>query len=267
VRSFGIVALWCSLVLAAVGPALGADPDPIEIVKKNFMVGKVRDSRGDVTMTLVSESGTQRVRQTSSVSKLLPNGVDQRRLIRFLAPADVKGTATLMVEHADGDDDIWIYLPALKKVRRLVANNKKDSFVGTDFSYGDIIGHRVDDWTYTYVGGEDVDGAACHVIEAAPKTPDVATNSGYGKRKMWIRADNHVAVKGEYWDTAGAPVKQFSARDVREIDPAEKKFQAFHLEMKNTQTGHSTAIDVGKLEVGVGLDDEQFTERYLEKES
>lgn len=252
-------------VVVASSTALAA-PDPTEIVRKNFMVGKVRDSRGDVTMTLVSESGTKRVRQTKSVSKLLPNGIDQKRLIRFLAPADVKGTATLMVEHADGDDDIWIYLPALKKVRRLVANNKKDSFVGTDFSYGDIIGHRVDDWTYTYVGEEDVDGAATHVIEALPKTPEVGTNSGYGKRKIWIRADNFVAVKGEYWDTAGKPVKLFSARDVREIDPAEHKWQAFHLEMKNTQTGHSTAIVFGTLEVGVGVDDEQLTERYLEKE-
>lgn len=265
-RRFVTVALLSSLALV-VDVASAADPDPTEIVRKNFMVGKVRDSRGDVTMRLVSASGTERVRQTASLSKLLPNGVDQRRLIRFLAPADVKGTATLMIEHADGDDDIWIYLPALKKVRRLVANNKKDSFVGTDFSYGDIIGHRVDDWTYTYVGTEDVDGASCHVVEAAPKTPEVATNSGYGKRKMWIRADNFVAVKGEYWDTAGAPVKSFAARDVREIDPAEQKFQAFVMEMKNTQTGHRTTIEFGTLDVGVGLDDEQFTERYLEKES
>ncbi len=254
------------LVLLVAGIA-AADPDPTEIVRKNFMVGKVRDSKGDVTMTLVSEGGAKRVRSTTSLSKRLPNGVDQQRLIRFLEPADVKGTATLMIEHSDGDDDIWIYLPALHKTRRLVANNKKDSFVGTDFSYGDIIGHRVDDWTYTYVGTDTVDGAKTHVIEAAPKTPDVATNSGYGKRKIWIRDDNWVAVKGEYWDTGGSPVKTFSAGDVREIDPAEHKFQAFHLEMKNTQTGHSTAIDVHKLDVGLGLDDEQFTERYLEKEN
>ncbi len=264
------IALWWSLACmgsaCALASAFAADPDPTDIVRKNFMVGKVRDSRGDVTMTLVSASGTKRVRSTTSVSKLLPNGVDQRRLIRFRAPADVKGTATLMIEHADGDDDIWIYLPALKKVRRLVANNKKDSFVGTDFSYGDIIGHRVDDWTYTYVGSDTVDGAKTHVIEAVPKTPEVATNSGYGKRKVWIRVDNHVAVKGEYWDGAGAPVKQLSARDVREIDPAEHKWQAFQLEMKNLQTGHTTTIEFGTLEVGVGLDDQQFTERYLEKE-
>jgi hypothetical protein len=260
-------ALWLCLVVVFPLAASAADPDPTDIVRKNFMVGKVRDSKGDVTMTLVSDGGARRVRVTSSISKRLPNGVDQQRMIRFAEPADVKGTATLMIEHSDGDDDIWIYLPALHKTRRLVANNKKDSFVGTDFSYGDIIGHRVDDWTYTYVGTDTVDGAACHVIEAAAKTPEVATNSGYGKRKMWIRADNSVAVKGEYWDTSGAPVKTFSAKDVREIDPAEHKFQAFHLEMKNTQTGHSTEIDVRKLDVGLGLDDEQFTERYLEKDS
>lgn len=262
-RSLSLAVAFC--LVAALASA--ADPDPTDIVRKNFMVGKPRDSKGELTMTLVSKDGAKRVRSTSSISKRLANGVDQERLIRFLEPADVKGTATLLIEHSEGDDDIWIYLPALRKVRRLVANNKKDSFVGTEFSYGDIIGHRVDDWAYAYVGTDTVDGASTHVIEATPKTPAVATTSGYGKRKMWIRADNFVAVKGEYWDTDGSAVKSFSANDVREIDPVEHKFQAFHLEMKNIQTGHVTQIDVGKLDVGLGLGDEQFTERYLEKDS
>lgn len=258
-----------ALILALLLPsALGAaGQDATEIMRRNFLVGKVSDSRSDVTMTLISDNGTRRVRSTSSLSKLMPNGIDQKRLIRFLSPADVKGTATLLVEHSDGDDDIWIYLPALHKVRRLVASNKKDSFVGTDFSYGDIIGHKVEDWTYQYVGEETLDGVATHVIECTPKSDDVRDTSGYGKRKIWVRQDNAVAVKGEYWDTAGAPLKQFEARDVREIDPANHKWQAFFLGMKNTQTGHATEITVGKLEVGVGASDDQFTERYLEKES
>lgn len=255
------------LAIAVATSALAAGPDPTAIMRRNFLVGKVRDSRADVTMTLVSGSGTRRVRSTRSTSKLQPNGIDQKRLIRFLTPADVKGTATLLVEHSEGDDDIWIYLPALRKVRRLVASNKKDSFVGTDFSYGDIIGHKVEDWTYTYVGAEEVEGLTTHVIEALPRNDEVAANSGYGKRKLWIRVDNDVAVKGDYWDTAGSLVKQFAARDVREIDPAAHKWQAFHLEMKNTQTGHSTAIDFGTLDVGVGIDDQEFSERYLEKET
>jgi uncharacterized protein len=253
--------------LFAVAPVVRAAPDVEEIMKKNFMVGKVADARAEIVMTLTNASGTRRERSVVSLSKLLPNGVDQKRVVRFLAPADVKGTATLLVEHSDGDDDIWIYLPALRKVRRLVASNKKDSFVGTDFSYGDIIGHKVDDWTHRLVGSETLDGVETWVVESEPKTDAVRQQSGYGKRKTWIRADNFVAVKGEFWDTTGAPFKTLVARDVRRIDPAADKWQAFTVEMRNTQTGHGTEISWRSLDVGVGLGDEQFTERYLEKET
>ncbi len=247
--------------------ARAGELDADEIMRRNFGVAKVVDSRAAVTMTLVSESGARRERSTESLSKLLPNGIDQKRLVRFVSPADVKGTATLLVEHADGDDDIWIYLPALRKVRRLVASNKKDSFVGTDFSYGDVIGHKVEDWTHTLVTTEQMDGIETYVVESVPRTEKVRDDSGYGKRRTWIRGDNFVAVKGTYWDLAGAVVKELTALDVREIDPAHHKWQAFTLTMRNTQSGHSTEIVWSKLDVGVGLDDDVFTERTLEKES
>jgi len=213
------------------------------------------------------ESDSVERSRRAPLSKLLPNGIDQKRLVRFVSPADVKGTATLLVEHADGDDDIWIYLPALRKVRRLVASNKKDSFVGTDFSYGDVIGHKVEDWTHTLVTTEQMDGIETYVVESVPRTEKVRDDSGYGKRRTWIRGDNFVAVKGTYWDLAGAVVKELTALDVREIDPAHHKWQAFTLTMRNTQSGHSTEIVWSKLDVGVGLDDDVFTERTLEKES
>lgn len=244
-----------------------SEPDASEIVRRNFVVDKVTDSRAEITMALVSESGTRRERSTISLSKLLPNGTDRQRVIRFTAPAEVKGTATLLVEHAAGDDDIWIYLPALHKVRRLIANNKKDSFVGTDFSYGDIIGHRVEDWTYRLLGRETVAGSETYVIEAAPSSDEVRETSGYGKRKMWIRTDNHVAVKATFWDGGGSLMKEFEATDIRQIDPKADKWQAFHLTMLNRQSGHRTELVFTKLEVGVGLRDEEFSERYLEKES
>lgn len=261
---------WMTLamvVMVSSTRARAEDLDASEIMRRNFTVGKVSDSRAEVTMTLVSESGARRERSTQSLSKLLPNGVDQKRLVRFLTPADVKGTSTLLIEHSEGDDDIWIYLPALRKVRRLVASNKKDSFVGTDFSYGDVIGHKVEDWTHTLVGSEQVDGVDTYVVESVPRTDAVRENSGYGKRRSWIRRDNFVAVKGLYWDPAGAPLKELSTADIREIDAAHGKWQAFRLTMRNRQTGHTTEIVWTKLEVGVGLDDDVFTERYLEKES
>ncbi|PYM03363.1 MAG: RND transporter, partial [Candidatus Rokuibacteriota bacterium] len=128
------------------GHTWAADPTAKEIMEKNFVVSKFVDSTSDATFTLINKTGQERVRKTFGTSKLQPNGIDNRRMVRFLSPPDVKGTVTLLVEHSDTDDDIWIYLPALKKVRRLVASNKKDSFVGTDFSYGDVIGHKVEEW-------------------------------------------------------------------------------------------------------------------------
>ncbi len=258
------LALTCALLTPA---ALNAgDPDVEEIMRRNFMVGKVVDSRGNIRMILTNARGTRRERETVTTTKLLPNGIDQKRLIRFRVPAEVRGTATLLVEHADGDDDIWIYLPALRKVRRLVANNKKDSFVGTDFSYGDIIGHRVQDWKYALLRTEVLDGADTYVIEAIPRTDAVREHSGYGKRKLWIRRDNYVAIRGQYWDTGDTLLKELEADDVREIDPAKAKWQAFQLRMTNKQTGHVTEFRVSDLEVDIGLDDALFSERYLDEE-
>ncbi len=256
---------WC-FWLGLACAAAAADPDAAEIARRNFDVDKVVDSRAEITMTLISEAGSRRERSTLGLSKLLPNGVDRQRIIRFLAPAEVKGTATLLVEHAAGDDDIWIYLPALRKVRRLVANNKKESFVGTDFSYGDIIGHQVDDWVHQLVGREALDGTDTYVLEATPKTDSVAETSGYSKRKVWIRVDNHVAVKASYWDRGGALLKDFTATDVRQIDAKTGKWQAFQMTMHNRQTGHRTELVFTKLDVGVGLRDDEFSERYLDKE-
>jgi outer membrane lipoprotein-sorting protein len=259
----GMVLVSC-VVFARIAAA--ADLDPTDIARRNLEADKVVDSRAEITMTLISESGARRERSTISLSKLLPNRTDRERVVRFVAPAEVKGTATLLVEHADGDDDIWIYLPALHKVRRLVANNKKDSFVGTDFSYGDIIGHRVEDWSFRLEGRETVDGVETYVLEAVPKSDAVRDTSGYGKRKVWIRSDNFVAIKASYWDGSGTLVKEFEASDVRPIEPTTAKWQAFRLTMHNRQTGHQTELVFTKLDVGVGLRDEQFSDRYLDKE-
>ena len=76
------------------------------------------------------------------------DGLANRRVIRFLAPGDVRNTTTLLLENPGKDDEIWVYLPAMKKARRLASNNKKNSFVGTDLSFGDLVGHRAKDWSH-----------------------------------------------------------------------------------------------------------------------
>ena len=120
--------------------ASATDLSPQEIMEKNFMVTKVTDSVFNATFTLTNKGGQERTRKVYGVTKLETNPINTMRMTRFLEPGDVKGTVTLLIEQSDRDDDMWVFLPALKKVRRLVSSNKKESYIGTDFSYGDVIG-------------------------------------------------------------------------------------------------------------------------------
>jgi len=148
-------------------------------------------------MVLINDKGQRRERNSTNVVKLQPNGVDSKFLITFSTPADIKGTGFLQVEHIDGDDDLWIYLPALKKSRRLVANNKKDSFVGSDFSYGDISLPKVDKYRHVLLRSDSVDGADCFVIESTPADETVRSTSGYSRKITWVRKDNFLERKVE----------------------------------------------------------------------
>lgn len=240
--------------------------DAIEISKRSFMASKVDDSTSDSTFRLINGSGQERVRETRGVTKLIAGTTDNQRLVTFLSPADVKGTKTLLVEHSNKDDDIWIYLPAMKKVRRLVSSNKKDAFVGTDFSYGDVIGHRVEDWNHKLIREEKVGEFDCYVIEATPIKPEVGENSGYSKRVGWIDKKSFVAVKGESYDLNGQLLKKISAKNVVEVDPKKQRWQPMILESENVQTGHRTVIEFKNFKVNTGVSDDQFTARYLEKQ-
>jgi uncharacterized protein len=258
--------LILGLSAAPSSPAWGEPPTATDIMQKNFVAGKVLDLRAEVTFTLTNKTGQERVRKTVTVSKLQLNQVDTMQLVRFLSPPDVQGTAILTIEHVDQDDDIWVYLPALKKVRRLVAANKKDSFAGTDFSYGDVIGHKVEEWGHRLLGEEEVDGQPCYVIESLPRDEAVKPNSGYAKHHSWIRKDNFGTIKEEFWDAAGQPLKTFRGFAVQLVDPDRGKWRPMRLEATNLQTGHRTIIQFDDFQVNQHLEDEFFTPRSLERE-
>jgi hypothetical protein len=266
-----------SLVILLVYLALGlgahdvaaeaiAPPSPRDIMDKNFHASKIAFMTNDSTMTLNNDKGQQRVRKTHSVSLLQPNGIDSKIMIRFLFPGDVEGTGYLQVQHYDGQDDMWIYLPALKKVRRLVADEKKNSFVGSDFSYGDILIPVVDTYTYTLVKTDMLDGEDCWVIEAVPATEQIKKDYGYAKKIAWIRKSNFMEKKIEFFDTSGRPLKTMIVPEVKEIDTAHHKWWALRRDIANIQTGHRTSITFENLDTTKPVGDEFFTPRYLERE-
>jgi outer membrane lipoprotein-sorting protein len=237
-----------------------------EIMERASLSTKVLDSIHDAVFTLTNKSGQQRVRKVSGTTKLQKNGVDNMRLARFLAPPDVAGTVTLLLEYSDREDEMWIYLPALKKVRRLSASNKRDSFVGTDFSFGDVIGHRVDDWDHRLAREEAFDGEDCYVIESVPRRGEVKANSGYIRRRSWVQKVSFVTVRGEFWDETGQLLKAYEARDVVLVDPPRKRWHAMQQEMVNLQTGHRSQIRFETFKVNQNIKDELFTTRQMERE-
>ncbi len=242
------------------------EPSARDIIEKNFHVTKIKHMVNDSTMTLTNDKGQQRIRKTHSVNLLQPNGIDSKIMIRFLHPGDVEGTGYLQVQHYDGEDDMWIYLPALKKVRRLVANNKKDSFVGSDFSYGDILQPVADTYKHAIVKSEVLDGEDCWVIESVPASEQIRKDYGYGKKTAWIRKSNFMEKKVEYLDTAGRPLKTMVVPEIVEVDAAAHKWWAMRREVKNHQTGHSTLLMFENVDTKKPVGDDFFTTRYLERE-
>jgi hypothetical protein len=242
-----------------------AAPGARDIMEKNFFATKVTSLRVETTMVLINDRGQQRERASSGVVKLQPNGVDSKLVVKFSTPPDIKGTGVLQIEHGESDDDLWIYLPALRKSRRLVANNKKDSFVGSDFSYGDITLPRVDQYRHTLLRSEKIDEHDCYVVESVPATATVKANSGYSRKISWVRADNFVESKVEYYDLAGRLLKTQRTARHQLVEPDKGRWFVMHREMTNHQSGHRTTITASKAEA-VAIPDDSFTTRYLESE-
>jgi uncharacterized protein len=261
-----LAALAIGALLFTAAPPQAHALSAVEIMEKNFVVAKLTDSVTETTMTLTNKGGKQRVRKTFGTSKLQGNGLDNMRMTRFLEPTDVKGTVSLLIEHTEKDDDIWIYLPSVKKVRRLVSSNKKDSFVGTDFSYGDVIGHKVKEWNHTLVKEEAIDGKPCYMIESTPRDATIKNNTGYSKRVTWIQKDNLVTLKAHMYDEAGEFLKELRYADWKLAEPDKGRWQALRLEAKNAQTEHQTVIELGSSKVNQGVKEDFFTTRYMEQE-
>ncbi|WP_339936905.1 outer membrane lipoprotein-sorting protein [Undibacterium luofuense] len=256
--------LGSALLLSVARMAHAETLTPAEIMRKNLAATKVRDSVAEATFTLTAKDGSTRVRKTTGYTRLQANGNDNMRLVRFNAPADIKGTASLLIERSGADDDMWIYLPALGKVRRLSASNKKDAFVGTDFSYADVIGYKVDEWKHKLLREENVDGVAHYVIESLPETAQITSQTGYSRRISWVRKDNFVASKGEAYDAGGQLLKKFVQSDIRAAG-SNGKWQAMLSEAENVQTGHKTSIRLQEFKADQNVAESLFSARELEK--
>lgn len=218
-----------------------------------------KDSRSQMKMTLRTASGRENVR-TISVKSLEVADDGDKSLMVFNEPKDVEGTAFLSFSHITGPDDQWIFLPALKRVKRISSNKKSGSFMGSEFSYEDLSSFEVEKYKFTYLRDEACgNGQTCHVIESIPTDK----NSGYSKLISWIDTKELRSEKIEFYDRKNTLLKTMVIKEYKLYE--DKFWRPVVSLMTNHQSGKSTELSWGELQLNVGLQESDFSKNNLKR--
>ncbi|MCK4525821.1 outer membrane lipoprotein-sorting protein [candidate division WOR-3 bacterium] len=237
-----------------------------QIADKAFESTKLAGSEAVSTVTIIDSKGRERVRKVAQVTKLYDNGDTEKKLIRFLSPADVKGTGLLTFDYKEKDDDMWLFMPALRKTRRIISSEKAKSFMGSEFSYADITPPNLDDFTYKHLGEEDVNGTLCWKIEMLPVDDDIAEDNGFSKRISYIGKKDSVIRKAVYFDLDEELLKELIVKEIKELDTKNHKYRPLHMIMTNKQNNRKSILKVNEIKFTPNVKDDYFTTRYLERQ-
>lgn len=215
------------------------------------------DMRTKVLMELINKDGQKRVRELTMLRKDYEEGGNQKYFMYFHKPSDVKDTTFMVYKYPDKDDDRWLFIPAINLVKRIAANDKYSSFVGSDFSYEDISGRKLQEDTYRLLNEEELNGKGCYCIESMPKG-----SAEYTKRISWIDKVSYLPLKEEFYDKQGELYRQFEALEIKDINGIPTATKRV---MKNTKTGHRTEVTFQSTEYNAGIGDDIFSERCLRR--
>jgi len=242
-----------------------AGPSAREIMDKVTQPRKLDGSEAVVVMSIVNDKGQTRERKLAMATKLYEDGKTEKRIYRFLSPSDVKGTGVLVFDYETKADDVWIYVPALRKTRRIVSSQRSQSFMGSEFAYADLNVPALDDFTYKLVKEEPYGGESCWVIDVLPKDEDVADAEGYSKKTYWVSKAKFALRRGLYYDIDGKLLKELTTDKVKLLDAKKQRYRPLRMEMVNKQNGRRSIFDTEKVAFAPDTDDDNFTTRRLEQ--
>lgn len=214
------------------------------------------DTRMALDMLLVSPSG-QTASRVLRMQSLEDGTSGDRTLMVFDTPRDLAGTALLSWNHPDGDDEQWLYLPAVKRVKQIGSRNKSGPFMGSEFAFEDIVTPFWQKYTYKFLREETRDGLPCFVIERFPRD----TYSGYTRQIMWVDKQDYLIRRIEYVDRKEKLLKTYTATGFRKYE--NKHWRAGEMLMVNHQTGKQTRLRISEYRFNTGLKPEDFTQNAL----
>jgi len=239
-----LVLLWPIVALSVWGET---HPSAEEILSRvDLTINAPKDQKGRAKMILTDKSGRQKER----IIQVFQKGTE-KRLFRFLSPADQKGISVLSLPN----NIIYLYLPAFKRVKRIASHVKNNRFAGTDFSYGDL---EAKEYSRSYTPKLLREESETFVLELIPKDDD----SEYSKQIMWVRKDNYVVTRGELYNRKGKLYKELTQQNIENINGywISRKTQ-----MKDLMKNHSTTMILEEVTFDSGLADSIFTKRYLQR--
>ncbi len=213
------------------------------------------------TLNIHDGKGNVRSRQVANATRKF--GSVTKSMIKFLAPAEVRGTALLIFDYDDKSDDMWIFLPSLRKSRRIISSEKGKSFMGSEFSNADMSKPNIDDFVYKLIGSEMLNGKECWVIESKPKNNQVEDENGFARKVLFIEKATNLTIQSDYYDFDGRKFKTLTFGDYRK--QSNGKYFAFRMEMKNLLNNRYSEIVVNEFQLSTKLDENQFSVSMLEK--
>ncbi|MDX8404644.1 MAG: outer membrane lipoprotein-sorting protein [Mariprofundus sp.] len=240
-----------------------AEPTGLEIMQAVDNREDGDDLKQQMTQTLIDRNDNQRVRHMLTFRKDF--GEDKKMINFFAEPANIRDTALLTFDYDNPatDDDQWLYLPALKKVRRISAADRGDYFMGTDLTFEDMKQTpELADYHWQLLGSEVVDGHDCWQVEGKPASDDVERELGYAKMVQFIRKDNDVAIRVDYWDQAGRELKQLHIITLEQIQGI---WSPLKIVMRNSQSKHRTVLEFSNQQYNTGIKNRLFTQRTLKR--
>lgn len=236
-----------------------------DIMEKVALTRKLDGSAATIKMTLIDEKGGKRVRVLDAWTKLFDGGKTEKRVFRFQSPADVRGTGFLVFDYEAKADDAWIYMPAMRKTRRILSSQTGQKFMGSEFTYGDLNTPALDDYTYTLLKEESAGGESCYVVSAVPKSKDTAKADGYAKRTYWVSKGKLVVLKIDHFAADGKVIKELTASEVKLLDAKKKRYRSLRNEMVNKQNGSRSIFEFTKMTFAPDTKDDLFTPTFIER--
>lgn len=245
------------LLIAA--PLLRAEGLPASKIAERALSSnafRYTDARTRVRMVLTASDGKHSERVLEVLGR--SQGGGYQSVVRFLAPQDIAGTAFLMIERGSSGSEQYLYLPAIKRTRRIAGRERDGSFMGSDFTYADLQGLDPKDAEHKRLPDEKIGNDACYVVES---TLLPGAKVAYGKVVAWVRQSDFIALRTRFYDRSGKLAKTLYSRRIRNVDGSPVVVEA---RMQNEQSNHTTELFVDSIEHLGDLSDAQFTPTALE---